>query len=108
MDTSKGFDEEELMMTALDAGADDVEIEEDSCVIYTDPGAFSEVRENLENAGCAFLEADRRMVPTTTTEVTDPEIAAKIQRLIDELEDNDDTQNVYHDAELPEEEGEDD
>ena len=108
VDTSKGFDEEELMMTALDAGADDVEIEEDSCVIYTDPGAFSEVRENLENAGLAFIEADRRMVPTTTTEVTDPEVAAKIQRLLDELEDNDDTQNVYHDAELPEDEEEDD
>ena len=108
VDTSKGFDEEELMMTALDAGADDVEIEEDSCVIYTDPGAFSEVRENLEKAGLTFVEADRRMVPTTTTEVTDPEVVAKIQRLIDELEDNDDTQNVYHDAELPETEEEDD
>ena len=96
------------MMTALDAGADDVEIEEDSCVIYTDPGAFSEVRENLEKAGLAFIEADRRMVPTTTTEITDPEVAAKIQRLLDELEDNDDTQNVYHDAELPEDEEEDD
>ena len=47
------------------------------------------------------------MVPTTTTEITDPELAAKIQRLIDELEDYDDTEAVYHDAELPEEEEED-
>ncbi len=108
VDNAKGMDEDELMMTALDAGADDVEIEDGSCVIYTDPAAFSEVRENLENAGLSFLEADRRMVPTTTTEVTDPETVQKVQRLLDELEDYDDTQNVYHDAELPEDEEEDD
>ncbi len=106
VDTSKGVDEDELMMAALDAGADDVEIEEGTATVYTDPGAFSEVRENMEKAGYAFLEADRRMVPTTTTEITDPEIAAKVQRLIDELEDNDDTQNVYHDADLPEDDEE--
>ena len=108
VDTSKGFDEEELMMTALDAGADDVEIEEDSCVIYTDPGAFSEVRENLEKAGLSFIEADRRMVPTTTTEVSDPESVQKVTKLLDWLEDNDDVQDVYHDADMPEDEEEDD
>ena len=108
LDNSKGLDEDELMMLALDAGADDVEIGEGTAVVYTDPTAFSEVRENLEKAGCTFLEADRRMVPTTTTAVTDPEVAAKVQRLLDELDDYDDTQNVYHDAELPEDEEEDD
>lgn len=85
-----------------------MEMEEDSAIVYTDPSAFSEVREKLEGAGLTFLEAERRMVPTTTTEITDPEIAQKVQRLIDELEDYDDTQNVYHDAELPEDEEEDD
>ncbi len=106
IDTSKGVDEDELMMTALDAGADDVEIEEDTATVYTDPAAFSEVRENMEKAGYAFLEADRRMVPTSTTEITDPETIQKVERLIDELEDYDDTQNVYHDADLPEDEDE--
>lgn len=108
LDNSKGLDEEELMMMALDAGADDVQVEDGAAVIYTDPATFSEVRENLEKAGCTFLEAERRMVPTTTVQITDPETAEKVQRLLDELDDYDDTQNVYHDAELPEDEEEDD
>ena len=108
IDNSKGLDEDELMMLALDAGADDVEIGEGVATVYTDPTAFSEVRENLEKAGCTFLEAERRMVPTTTTEITDPETVEKVQRLLDELDDYDDTQAVYHDAELPEDEEEDD
>ena len=108
VDNSKGLDEDELMMLALDCGAADVEMDGDSAVIYTDPTAFSEVRENLEKAGCTFLEAERRMVPTTTTEITDPETVEKVQRLLDELDDYDDTQAVYHDAELPEDEEEDD
>ena len=60
----------------------------------------------LEAAGCTFLAAERKMVPTTTTEVTDPEMVSRIQRLLDELEDYDDTEAVYHDAELPEDEEE--
>ena len=108
IDNSKGLDEDELMMLALDAGADDVEIGDGVATVYTDPSSFSEVRENLEKAGCTFLEAERRMVPTTTTEITDPETVEKVQRLLDELDDYDDTQNVYHDAELPEDEEEDD
>ena len=107
IDNSKGLDEDELMMMALDAGADDVEVGEGAAIVYTAPDNFSEVRENLEAAGCTFLSADRKMVPTTTTEITDPELAEKIQRLIDELEDYDDTEAVYHDAELPEDEEDD-
>ena len=53
-----------------------------------------------------LLSAERAMVPTTTTEITDPEMAAKVQKLLDWLDDYDDTQEVYHDAELPEEEEE--
>ena len=95
-----------MMMIALDAGAADVEYGGDTAVIYTDPNEFSQVRENLENAGMKFLSAERAMVPTTTTEITDPEMAAKVQKLLDWLDDYDDTQEVYHDAELPEEEEE--
>ena len=105
-DNSKGLDEDELMMLALDAGAADVESEGDVAVIYTDPNDFSTVRDNLEAAGCTFLSAEREMVPTTTTEITDPDTLAKVRKLIDWLEDYDDSQNVFHDAELPEEEEE--
>ena len=106
IDNEKGLDEDELMMLALDAGADDVEAGEDSAIIYTDPNDLSAVRDSLEAAGCKFLSVERAMVPTMTTEVTDPEMVAKVQKLIDWLDDYDDTQNVFHDAELPEEEEE--
>lgn len=106
VDNSAGMDEDDLMMTALDAGADDVEVGEDVATVYTDPSVFSEVREKLESAGWTFMEADRRMVPKDTIEISDPDMAQKVQRLLDELDDYDDTQNVYHNAELPEDEEE--
>jgi len=106
IDNSKGMDEDELTMLALDCGADDVEVGEDAAIIYTDPSDFSAVRDALEAAGCSFLSAEREMIPTTTTELPDDEAVAKVQKLLDMLDDNDDVQAVYHDAELPEEEEE--
>ena len=106
IDNSKKLDEDELMMLALDCGAADVEMDEDSAVIYTDPSDFSSVRDQLEAAGCTFLSADRAMVPTTTVEISDPESVAKVTKLLDWLEDYDDVQEVYHDADLPDEEEE--
>ena len=106
IDNSKGMDEDELTMLALDCGADDVEVGDGAAVIYTDPSDFSAVRDALEEAGCVFLSAEREMIPTTTTELADEESVAKVQKLLDMLEDNEDVQNVYHDAELPEEEEE--
>ena len=108
LDNAKGMDEDELTMLALDAGADDVEYNGDTAVIYTDPNDFSEVRDNLENAGCTFLSAERAMLPTTTVALPDEESVQKVTRLLDWLEEYDDTENVYHDAELPEDEEEDD
>ena len=106
IDNAKGMDEDELTMLALDAGADDVEYGEESAVIYTDPNDFSAVRDNLEAAGCTFLSAERAMIPTTTTALPDEESVQKVTKLLDGLEDYDDTENVFHDAELPEEEEE--
>ncbi len=106
IDNEKGLDEDEWMMMAMDAGADDVEVGDGVAVIYTDPNDLSEVRDNLEKAGCKFLSVERSMVPNMTTEISDPELAQKVTRLIDWLDDYDDTQNVYHDAELPEEDEE--
>jgi YebC/PmpR family DNA-binding regulatory protein len=107
IDNNKGLDEDELMMLALDAGAADVEAGDGAAVIYTDPNDLSDVRDKLEAAGCTFLSAEREMVPATTVSVTDPELVARINKLIDALEDFDDVQNVFHDADLPEEEEED-
>lgn len=106
IDNSKGMDEDELTMLALDCGADDVEVGDGAAVIYTDPNDFSAVRDKLEEAGCVFLSAERELIPTTTTALPDEESVQKVQKLIDWLEDYDDTQAVYHDAELPEDEEE--
>ncbi len=103
----KGLDEEELMMLALDAGASDVEVGDNMAIIYTEPNDFSAVRDSLENSGCTFLSADRSMIPNNTVAITDEETVAKIRKLVDMLDDYDDTQNVFHNAELPEEEEED-
>ena len=78
VDNSKGMDEDEMMMLALDAGAADVEMDGDTAVVYTDPSDFSAVRDNLEAAGCTFLSAERAMVPTTTTELPDEESVQKV------------------------------
>ena len=107
IDNSNNLDEDELMMLALDAGAADVEVGDGMAILYTDPNDFSQVRENLEKAGCTFLEAERAMVPNNTVEVSDPETVEKVRKLLDWLEDYDDTQNVYHNADLPEEDDED-
>ena len=108
IDNSKGLDEDELMMLALDAGAADVEPGEGSAVIYTDPADFTAVRQELENAGCTFLSAERELIAKQTVDVTNPEMVEKVRRIIDVLDDYDDTQNIYHNANLPEEEEEDD
>ena len=106
IDNSKGMDEDELMMLALDAGAEDVEVGDGSAVIYTDSSDFTAVRTALEEAGCTFLSAERAMVAKNEVEVTDPEQVEKVRRILDIFDDYDDTQNVLHNAILPEEEEE--
>ena len=100
------MDEDEMMMTALDAGAEDMKVLDDVFEIYTAPNDFSAVREALENQGLSFLSADKKMIPQNTIEVTAPDTVAKIEKLLDMLDDNDDVADVYHNAELPEEEEE--
>ena len=101
-----GMDEDEMMMMALDAGAEDMKAQVDVFAIYTAPGDFSAVREALENQGLSFLSADKKMIPQNTVAVSDPDTVAKIEKLLDMLDDNDDVADVYHNAELPEEEEE--
>ena len=92
---STNMDEEELMMLALDAGAEDFQTSEEIYEITTEPSDFSTVREKLEEAGLGFLEAEVQMVPTTTVTL-DEKGQEKMERLIDNLEDLDDVSNIYH------------
>ncbi|MBQ7049671.1 MAG: YebC/PmpR family DNA-binding transcriptional regulator [Firmicutes bacterium] len=91
-----GMDEEELMMTALDAGAEDFEAEDGTCEILTDPDNFSEVYAALEAAGISIASGEVTMIPQTMAESDDPAIATSMEKMIDMLEDDDDVQNVYH------------
>ena len=90
------MDEEELMMVALDAGAEDFAAEEDSFEITTVPDDFSAVREALEAAGIPMASAEVTMIPQTVTELTSDEDLKKMNKLLDLLDDDDDVQNVYH------------
>ena len=101
-----GMDEDEMMMLALDAGAEDMKADEDAFEIYPSPADFSAVREALEQQGLTFLSAEVDKIPQNTVAIDDPEVLKSIQKLLEMLDDNDDVQNVFHNAELPEEEDE--
>jgi len=92
----KKFDEDGLMMAALDAGASDFTAEEDSYEILTEPDAFSDVCEALEKAGVPMASAEITRLAQTYTALTDPEDIKKMRRLLDMLDDDDDVQNIYH------------
>ena len=87
--------EDELMMMALECGAEDFEAEEEVYTITTLPEDFSSVRECLENKGINFIEAEVQMVPSTYISL-DEKGAERMQKLIDNLDDLDDVMNVYH------------
>ncbi len=101
--TSK-INEDDLMMEAIDFGAEDFKSEDEYYEITTDPDEFSNVRTNLENKGYEFLEADVEMIPVTTTKLSDPKQIEFMDRLIEHLEDMEDVQNVYHNWDMPEDE----
>ncbi|MFV0314160.1 MAG: YebC/PmpR family DNA-binding transcriptional regulator, partial [Anaerotignum sp.] len=90
------MDEEELMMVALDAGAEDFSAEDDSFEITTLPEDFSAVREALEKAEISMLSAEVTMIPQTHTELKTAEDLKKMNKLLDLLDEDDDVQNVYH------------
>ena len=92
---STEMSEDELMMLALEAGAEDFQSLDEVYEITTDPSDFSAVHEKLEEAGLEFLEAEVQMVPTTTVKL-DEKGAEKMERLIENLEDLDDVSNIYH------------
>ncbi|MFS0647122.1 YebC/PmpR family DNA-binding transcriptional regulator [Siminovitchia sp. 179-K 8D1 HS] len=89
------IDEEELLLQAIEAGAEDMETSEEAFEIYTEPENFMAVKENLEEAGFTFMTAEMTMVPQTDASLTE-EQEEKLDNLIDMLEDDDDVQEVYH------------
>lgn len=92
----EGNDEDKVMEDALEAGAADFMSDEDVYVVYTEPTDLSAVRDDLTNKGYELVSAEAEMVPSTYTSITDEEVASKMQRLLDMLDDNDDVQNVWH------------
>lgn len=90
------YDEEEMMMTSLDAGADDFETEDDVYVITTTPENFVKVKESLEEAGVQeFLTSEVTYTPNNMVELTDSEQIEKVHALVEALEELDDVQDVY-------------
>ena len=99
---AEGVDEDELTLAAAEGGAEDVELDGTSFEITSAPENLSAVREAVEAAGFTVDSAELTMVPKTTVEVADEADAKKILRLIDQLEDNDDVQDVYANFDIPE------
>ena len=90
------MDFDDLMMLALDAGAEDISDEEDSYEVITAPEDFSAVREALEKEGIPMAQADVTMIPQTWVELTDEQDIKLMNRILDLLDEDDDVQNVYH------------
>jgi YebC/PmpR family DNA-binding regulatory protein len=94
---------DDVLMAALDAGAQDVEEEDGESVIYTDPKDLAKVRDALASSNLQVVEAELTYVPNNTVEVSDKETAGKIMRLMDALDELDDVTNTHVNFDLPEE-----
>jgi len=95
IEQSEDIDEEELMMIALEAGAEDVEVADEGFEISTEPFDFGAVCEALRSAGYELASAEIAMIPATETEL-EPGDVKKMQRMIDMFDDNEDVQEVWH------------
>jgi YebC/PmpR family DNA-binding regulatory protein len=95
-------DEDELVLAAADAGADDVERDGSTFVVSAAPEELTRVREALEAAGFALQSAGLQMVPKTTVAIGEESTAKQVVRLVEGLEDNDDVQDVYANFDIPE------
>jgi YebC/PmpR family DNA-binding regulatory protein len=102
IERTASMDEDEVMMQALEAGAEDFAAQDDAFEVYTAPAEFSTVREALEENGYDFISAELQMIPQNTVAIEDPETVEKVLRFLDKLDENDDVQEVFHNALLPE------
>ena len=99
-----GLYEDKVMEDALEAGASDFAADEDVFEITTEPDDFSGVRDDLEAKGYTFVSAEIEQVPDVYSAIEDPDMALKMEKLLDVLEDDDDVQNVWHNWDRPDEE----
>jgi YebC/PmpR family DNA-binding regulatory protein len=95
--------EDDVMMAALDAGADDISRDGSAWKILTEPSVVYDVKSALESAGLSVSSAESTMVSSTTIDVTDAETARKILKVMEALEDNDDVQDVYANFDISDE-----
>jgi YebC/PmpR family DNA-binding regulatory protein len=100
--SADGVDEDELTLAAAEGGADDVALDGSTYEVVSAPEALSSVREAVGAAGFTIESAELTMRPKTTVEIADEATAKKIVRLIDQLEENDDVQDVYANFDIPE------
>lgn len=94
---------DDVMMAALEAGAEDVQDEDSESIVYTDPKDLAKVRDGLKAAGVEVVEAELTYVPTNTVAVSDEATAGKIMRLMDALDDLDDVSATHTNFDIPEE-----
>ena len=104
---NNGADEDKIMEDIFEAGADDFNIDDDVIEIACGPNDVSAVREALEGMGYNVLSAEAAKVPSNYTTLTDEDALKKMRLLLENLEDNDDVQNVYHNWDMPDEPEED-
>jgi YebC/PmpR family DNA-binding regulatory protein len=97
-----GVDEDDLVLTAAEAGADDVELDGSSFVVTSPPESLTPVREALHAAGLAVESVGLAMVPKTTVAVSDESTARRIMNLVEGLEETEDVQDVYANFDIPE------
>lgn len=93
------YSEDEMMMLAIDAGAEDFNVHDEIYEILTEATDFSKVRQGLEENGIKFLVSEIQMVPKMLIEL-DEETQVEFEKMIERLEDLDDVQNVYHNADF--------
>lgn len=98
----EGVDEDELMLAAVEAGAEDVETDDEEFLVYTAPGDLQKVKEALAEAGYVMSRAEVTMIPSNYVELNKEE-AERVLKLMDVLEEHDDVQAVYANFDIPEE-----
>ena len=91
------------MMATMDAGAEDIRVEEDIIEVLCQPGDLTKVRDALTEAGIEFTSAEVTMLPKSTVKIEDSKEASQILRLLDSLEENDDVQQAYANFDIPDE-----
>jgi len=97
-----GLDSDELALKAIDAGAEDVQVGDDTVEIYTDPAAMEDVRSQLESQSVHVVQAEMQMIPKTTVDL-DERAAEQVYRLVERLEELEDVQDVFTNTEISDE-----